>query len=69
MTTRREFFVASSALAASSFAPFGSARAQDASKQADFLFVQSAKGVTFDKSTNKLTLTGVSNYRRAFYYR
>ncbi len=60
MTTRREFFVASSALAASSLAPFGSARAQDASKQADFLFVQSAKGVTFDKSTNKLTMTSVS---------
>jgi len=28
--------------------------------RADFLFVQSSKGMTFDKSTNKLTLTSVS---------
>jgi len=34
--------------------------AQEQSKQADFLFVQSSKAITFDKSTNKLTLTGVS---------
>jgi len=60
MTTRRGFVVAASALTASSFAGFGSALAQEAPKQADFLFVQSAKGMTFDKSTNKLTLTGVS---------
>ena len=30
-------------------------------KQADFLFVQTAKGMSFDKSTNKLTLEGVSS--------
>jgi len=29
-------------------------------KQADFLFVQTAKGMTFDNSTGKLTLDGVS---------
>src|SRR5262245_51719711 len=29
-------------------------------KKADFLFVQTASGMTFDKSTNKLTLQGVS---------
>jgi hypothetical protein len=28
--------------------------------EADFLFVQSSKGMTFDKSANTLTLTGVS---------
>lgn len=35
------------------------ASAEDA-KQADFLFVQTAKGMTFDKATNKLTLVEVS---------
>ena len=35
------------------------ARAEDA-KQADFLFVQTAKGMTFDKAGSKLTLVGVS---------
>lgn len=29
-------------------------------KMADFLFVQSAKGLTYDKASGKLTLTGVS---------
>jgi hypothetical protein len=40
-----------------------SARAQnapDSSKTADFLFVQTAKGMTFDKPGGKLTLAGVS---------
>jgi hypothetical protein len=32
----------------------------EAPKEADFLFVQSSKGLTFDKGTSKLTLTGVS---------
>ena len=44
-------------------APLASAVAQvvkEPAKQADFLFVQTAKGMTFDKSTNKLTLEGVS---------
>jgi hypothetical protein len=60
VTTRRTF-IATSALAAS-LAPFRStlARAQDSSKHADFLFVQSAKGMTFDKQASKLTLEGVS---------
>jgi hypothetical protein len=35
------------------------ASAEDA-KQADFLFVQTSQGMTFDKASNKLTLTGVS---------
>jgi hypothetical protein len=62
MTTRRSF-IAATALAAAA-APLRSATAQapkdgDA-KQADFLFVQSAKGMTFDKATSKLQLHGVS---------
>jgi hypothetical protein len=43
--------------------PLGSALAQavkEPPKQADFLFVQTAKGMSFDKSANKLALEGVS---------
>lgn len=61
MTTRRTF-IAASALAASAV-PFKTILAQAAEegpKEADFLFVQSAKAMTFDKAANKLTLTGVS---------
>jgi hypothetical protein len=58
MTTRRSFVAAT--LAASSLASLKPAFAQEAPKQADFLFVQSSKAMTFDKSTNKLTLTGVT---------
>jgi hypothetical protein len=60
MITRRTFIGA--ALAAPAV-PLASAMAQavnEPAKQADFLFVQTAKGMTFDKSTNKLTLEGVS---------
>jgi hypothetical protein len=35
-------------------------KAEEPAKMADFLFVQSAKGMSYDKATNKLTLTGVS---------
>jgi hypothetical protein len=62
MTTRRTLFAAASALVAS-LASANSVLAQGAqqpSKQADFLFVQTAKGMTFDKSASKLTLNGVS---------
>jgi hypothetical protein len=44
--------------------PLAAALAQpvkEQTKQADFLFVQTAKGMSFDKSTNKLTLEGVSS--------
>ena len=60
-TTRRRF-VTMSALAASSFAFLRQADAQTPQKpgEADFLFVQTSKGLAFDKATNKLTLTGVS---------
>jgi hypothetical protein len=62
MTTRRSF-IAATAVAASSMASIKSALAQptpQALGEADFLFVQSSEGLTFDKSTNKLTLTDVS---------
>jgi hypothetical protein len=62
MTTRRKF-ITTAAIAASSLAWTKTALAQptpEAPKEADFLFVQSAKGMKFDKSNNKLTLTGIS---------
>jgi hypothetical protein len=62
MTTRRTLFAAAPALVAS-LASAKSALAQAAqepAKQADFLFVQTAKGMTFDKSASELTLNGVS---------
>jgi hypothetical protein len=62
MTTRRRF-IATAAIAASSLPSLKTALAQvtpEAPKEADFLFVQSAKGMTFDKAKNALTLTGVS---------
>lgn len=62
MTTRRTF-IAGSAIGAASLAISRTALGQAAeqkSKHADFLFVQTARGMTFDKSNNKLTLTGVS---------
>jgi hypothetical protein len=62
MTTRRTLLVAAPASAATLVAG-DSARAQnpqDSSKTADFLFVQTAKGMVFDKPGSKLTLEGVS---------
>lgn len=58
MTTRRSF-IAATALGTAAFASLRSALAQGG-QEAEFLFVQSAKGMTFDKATNKLTLSGVS---------
>jgi hypothetical protein len=63
MITRRKFIAA--ALAAPVL-PVGSAMAQavkeqQPAKEADFLFVQTAKSMSFDKSTNKLTLDGISS--------
>jgi hypothetical protein len=62
MTTRRKF-IAASAFAATAVVSVRSAlseSAQETTKQADFLFVQSSKGMTFDPSGSKLTLNGVS---------
>ena len=61
MITRRTFIAAALAVPAM---PLGSVMAQavkEETKQADFLFVQTAKGMTFDKSTNKLTLDSISS--------
>jgi hypothetical protein len=60
--TKRLTFIAISALAASLIplkSAFGQA-APEANNQADFLFVQTAKGMSFDQAAKKLTLTGVS---------
>ncbi len=57
MTTRRTFMTA--AVLAATTAPVGSALAQ-AAKQADFLFVQNAKSMAYDRNTGKLTLKGIS---------
>jgi hypothetical protein len=61
MITRRTFIAATLAAPA---VPLGSVLAQavkEPPKQADFLFVQTAKRMTFDKSTNKLNLDGISS--------
>jgi hypothetical protein len=61
LITRRAFIAATLAAPA---LPIGTALAQaikESAKQADFLFVQTAKSMTFDKSTNKLNLDGISS--------
>jgi hypothetical protein len=58
-TITRRRFVLTSGLAASSVAFCKTALAQ-ANGSADFLFMQSAKGMMFHKAASKLTLTGVS---------
>ena len=57
MNTRRNLLAAAALVA--STAPFRAALAQGA-KEADFLFVQNAKSMTYDKATGKLTLVGIS---------
>jgi hypothetical protein len=57
MTTRRTLLASATLLASTT--TLKPALAQDA-KQADFLFVQTANSMSFDKSTRKLTLHGVS---------
>jgi hypothetical protein len=69
MTTRRTLLGAVPALMASFAsvkAALGQAVRESSPKTADFLFVQTAKGMTFDKSTGKLTLDGVSPVTVAF---
>jgi hypothetical protein len=62
MTTRRTLAIAAAALPAT----LGTARAQpaqapaDAAGQADFLFVQTARRMSFDRAANRLTLHEVS---------
>jgi hypothetical protein len=60
MITRRKF-ATTTAFALSSAALANSSLAQAAEgKTADFLFVQTSKKLTYDKSTNKLTLVDVA---------
>ena len=59
IATKRELILSAGLLAAA--APLNSAiAAEEPAKNADFLFVQTAKVATFDKAINKLTLEGVS---------
>jgi len=62
MTSRRDLFAAVPAFAAwlASVKSALAQAAQEPPKQADFLFVQTAKGIAFDRPTGKLTLEGVS---------
>ena len=61
MTTRRTF-VSSAALLASvtALSPAGAQDAAQPAKPPDFLFVQTANSMSFDKGSNRLTLHGVS---------
>jgi hypothetical protein len=61
MTTRR-MFIGGATLAALvvPFQPAFSEVAAKTTEQADFLFVQTARGMSFDKATSKLTLREVS---------
>ena len=59
MTTRREF-LATGALAAAIPLTVSAQTQKTGTLQGDFLFVQNAKSMTFDKTTGKLTLQGVS---------
>ena len=58
MTTRRSF-IAATVLGTATLASLRSTLAQGG-LEPEFLFVQSAKGMTFDSAANKLTLNGVS---------
>jgi hypothetical protein len=61
MTTRRIFIAAAALMAlAVPLQPAMAEAAAKTTKQADFLFVQTARGVSFDKATSKLTLHDVS---------
>lgn len=60
MITRRRLFASSSALAAIAANPALATASAPSQQNLDFLFVQTAKSLTFDGSNNKLTLEGVS---------
>ena len=58
MTTRRNLLLAATAVAATTV-PFMPRLAQATDEAADFLFVQTASAMKFDKATSKLTLEGI----------
>ena len=64
MTTRRNLLLAATAVAATAV-PFRPRAAQAADEVADFLFVQTASAMRFDKAASKLTLEGMAP-RRCF---
>jgi hypothetical protein len=60
MTTRRTLAIAAATLAAGAAPALAQAPAADASGNADFLFVQTARRMSFDRAANRLTLHEVS---------
>jgi hypothetical protein len=58
MTTRRNLLLAATAIAATAV-PLRPRLARAADEVADFLFVQTASAMTFDKAASKLTLGGI----------
>jgi hypothetical protein len=60
MTTRRAIVTSATLLASASALKSAFAQNAEPAKQADFLFVQTSRNMTFDKATNKLTLHAVS---------
>ena len=60
MTTRRTILASAAMLAPASALRSAPAQNADAPKEADFLFVQTARSMTYDKTTGKLTLKAVS---------
>jgi len=61
MITRRTFMAATLAAPALPLSSVLAQSVKEPAKQADFLFVQTAKSMSFDKATNKLSLEGVSS--------
>jgi len=62
MTARRSLFVAAPILAGglSATRPTLAQAIQEPAKQADFLFVQTARRMSFDRNTGRISLHGVS---------
>ncbi|MDM0075100.1 hypothetical protein QTH90_11950 [Variovorax sp. J2P1-59] len=60
MTTRRTIVTSATLLASASTLRSALAQNADEPKEADFLFVQTARGMTYDKGTGLLTLKAVS---------
>lgn len=58
MTTRRSLLLAATAVAATAV-PLRPRLARAAEEMADFLFVQTASAMTFDKASSRLTLEGI----------
>lgn len=58
-TSRRRLLAGGAGLAAT-LAAAGAVSAETSAEQPDFLFVQTAKGMTYDAAAKRLTLTGVS---------